>query len=754
MFAQVIVDVAHSQVDRLFTYSVPQALNVELGQHVLLPFGRGNKEIEGFVVGLSSDAPEGGYVIKSITRVIEPYPVFTKEQLELARWMQKSYHCLLVDALRLMIPAQLRGGRIKEKTLRTVCLTEDLELNETRKLLLKRDGTAKAPRQLEVFDLLARVGAPMAIKDIAEFLPGSQGAVDALLKKGFLVEQGFVTFRRPDTGKTAPAAKDVALTPAQQAATDRIMDAMNAQKGQTLLLHGVTGSGKTEVYMRCIQACMDNNMQAILLVPEIALTPQTMGLFRTRFGESVALLHSRLSAGERFDEWRRIRLGAAKVAVGARSAVFAPFSDIGLIVIDEEHEQSYQSEQTPRYHTLEVARRRTAFFNAPLVLGSATPSLQSYYRAKYGIYELIELPERVQSRPMPDIDIVDMRDEFAQGNNSIFSARLHQLLGECLSMGKQAILFLNRRGYSTFVSCRGCGFVFECPNCDVSMTYHRAGERLKCHYCGHNEALPGRCPSCGRPYVKLFGVGTQQVEEQLIELFPGTKTLRMDLDTTRTKDAHERMFKSFAVGEAQVLIGTQMVAKGLDFPNVTLVGVVAADSGLHIPDYRAGERTFQLLMQVAGRAGRDTSPGRVVVQTYTPEHPSIVFAAQHDYKGYFLYELMQRRAALFPPFALFLRALLVGEDEERLQRECEELGQALERVIKSALGDEAVNELMYLKASFAPMQKKQGLFRYQVLVKLLRTGNTARVLRAVYDYLDENSAKQLIRLEINPGDLF
>ncbi|MDL2235477.1 primosomal protein N' [Christensenellaceae bacterium OttesenSCG-928-L17] len=752
MFAQIIIDIAHAKVDRLFTYRVPEGMQVETGQHVLVPFGRGNKPTEGFVLQTMPAVEETGYAIKPILRVLEPYAVLVDEQLQLATWMQEVYHCLLVDALRLMIPAQLRGARIQEKTVRTVCLPEGLDIDAARASFLKKDGSPRAPVQAEVFELLADAGAPLSTVEIEAFLPGSRSAVAALIKKGLLVEQGHVTFRRPLTGYV-PEEKNITHNDAQQAAIETISAALPAG-GQTFLLHGVTGSGKTEVYLESIARCIASNKQAILLVPEIALTPQTMGIFRARFGDDVAVLHSRLSAGERFDEWRRIRLGHAKVAIGARSAVFAPFQSIGLIIIDEEHEQSYQSEQTPRYHALEVARKRCAMHAATLVLGSATPSLQSYYRARTGVYQTLELPERVRALPMPEMEVVDMREEFRAGNNAIFSALLLERLHSCLRANKQAILFLNRRGYSTFVSCRNCGHVFECPNCDVSMTYHRTDERVRCHYCGYSEGLQAICPACGKPYVKYFGAGTQQVEEQLYEHFPHVRALRVDLDTTREKGAHERLFQAFRNGEAQVLIGTQMVAKGLDFPNVTLVGAVAADTTLHLPDYRAAERTFQLLMQVAGRAGRDDWPGKVVVQTYTPEHPSIAFAAAHDYKGFFAQELMQRRAALFPPFSLFVRALLTGEDEAALSRRGEKLGKELHAVVLSALAPGHEAELIYLSASPAPMHKRQGVYRYQVLIKLLRTKRTAAVLRAIYTHIDTVAGEQFVTVEINPGDLF
>ncbi|MDD3920363.1 MAG: primosomal protein N', partial [Eubacteriales bacterium] len=593
----------------------------------------------------------------------------------------------------------------------------------------------------------------MAVADICAFIPGGAGAVSALLKKGLLVESGHVTFRRPHDGAQEPQTGEVTPTPAQQAAIDTVIAGME-RGGGTFLLHGVTGSGKTEVYLRCIRHCIDQGRQAIVLVPEIALTPQTVGRFRSRFGDSVAVLHSKLSAGERFDEWRRIRLGKVQVAVGARSAVFAPFSDIGLIVIDEEHEQSYQSENTPRYHAAEVALRRCAQANAPLVLGSATPSITSYHRAEQGRYQLIEMKERVEARPMPKVTVVDMREEFLAGNNGIFSAALVERLQACLQAKQQAILFINRRGYSTFVSCRGCGLVLECPNCDVSLTYHKTDGSIRCHYCGYTAKVPAVCPACGKPYLKYFGVGTQQVEEQLHELFPNVTSIRMDMDSTRTKDAHETLLSAFRRGEAQVLIGTQMVAKGLDFPNVTLVGVVAADSTLYIPDYRSAERTFELLTQVAGRAGRDAALGHVVIQTYSPEHPAIRFAKTHDFNGFYAHECKERQAALFPPFSLFVRVLFSGMEEEPLSQGCTRFAKGLNETLLQALGEKNAAQLLYLCASPAPVRRRQGVYRYQVLVKLLRTANTASALNAIYRYTAAHRTEAFTTLEVNPGDMF
>ncbi len=752
MFCQVIIDIAHANVDRLFTYRIPVDMPVQLGSHILVPFGAGNTRKEGFVVGLTETAPPTGVSVKDVLSVSEPYTVLLEEQLSLAQWMQSAYNCLLVDALRLMIPAQLRGGRVKEKTVRTVRIAEHADISNMRKTLLKKDGTPRAPKQLELFDLLANAKLEMSAQDVLAFVPNGQSALSALIRRGYVTESGHVTFRRPAAANMQTNHADIALTDAQQNAIAAIEDGMRAQGG-TFLLHGVTGSGKTEVYMHAISRCLRLGRQAIMLVPEIALTPQTVGLFCERFDDRVAVLHSRLSVGERFDEWRRIRLGKADVVVGARSAVFAPLNNIGLIIIDEEHESSYQSETSPRYHALDVAAHRAAVQQSALVLGSATPSLTSYFRAESGRYRLLELPDRVMHRPMPKVEIVDMREEFLHGNNGIFSARMVKLLKECLDDGKQAMLFLNRRGYSTFVSCRACGYVVECPNCDLSMTYHKGENRLRCHYCGHTAPLPSICPACGKRFIKYFGVGTEQVEEQLHRLFPDAVAIRMDTDTTRTKDAMQQMLSAFSRGEAQVLIGTQMIAKGHDFPNVTLVGVIAADATLCIPDYRSTERTFQLLTQVSGRAGRDESPGRVVVQTYSPSHPAIRYAREHDYKSFFRYELAERRKALFPPYSLFVRILFSGTDEEVLEQAVTRYAELMKAQLTQCIGPELAKSLLLYDVSYAPIKRKQGLYRYQILVKLLRTKTTAETIRCIYAFAQEHRNELFAMVEINPQDM-
>ncbi len=758
---EVIVDIAHANVDRLYSYTIPDEIRVYPGSHALVPFGSGNRQREGFVIRVhgaveetaaskEGDSPSPA-VLKPLLRVIEPYPILTPEQIELAFWIQKSYYCLLVDALRLMIPSQLRGSRVKEKIERTIRLADPDAIDDQMRSLLDKSGKPRAPKQLEVLETLKTSGVEMSVSDVLAFVPNAGGAIGTLVKRGYVVESGHVTFRRPSVGSVSPD-KQVTLNAAQKSAVEAIVKAMDEKSG-TLLLHGVTGSGKTEVYMRAIERCLAAGRQAIMLVPEISLTPQTVGLFQERFSDVIAVLHSRLSAGERFDEWRRIRLGKARVAVGARSAVFAPMQNVGLIIVDEEHEGSYQSETVPRYGALEVAAYRARQFSCPLLLGSATPSLHSYYRALSGRYQLLELPQRVQNRPLPIVEVVDMRQEFQAGNNGIFSGRLVQLLEECVQKGQQAMLFLNRRGYSTFVSCRNCGYVVFCDDCDISMTYHKGENRLRCHFCSSVKPLPRVCPSCGKPFIKYFGVGTEQVEEQLHQLFPQAVTLRMDTDTVRTKDAMQQMLTTFAHGEAQFLVGTQMIAKGHDFPNVTLVGVVAADATLLIPDYRSTERTFQLLTQVAGRAGRDEAPGRVVIQTYSPAHPAIRYAKGHDYKSFYAYELEQRKKAVFPPFSLFVRILFSSDDEAQLHSVVSGYAEGLKAALDECLGTDGARDILLYSASPAPIKRKQRAYRYQILIKLLRTKRLSDAIQTIYTFAADHRNELFAMVEVNPQDM-
>ena len=669
MFARVIVDISNANVNRLFTYAVPEEISLCEGQRVIVPFGRGNRPIEGFVLELV-DEPGTERELKSVVRTIEPYSALLPDQLKLADWMCKAYHCTTADALRVMIPAALRGSKVKEKKVRTLHIADNLDIEAVRASMLKKDGTPRAPKQFEVFSLLLSGRAELSASDINAFVPGAGAAVAALVKKGILVEQGRETYRNPFANRDIQLTEPLPLLPAQQNALEKIK---SADAGSCLLLHGVTGSGKTEVYMQAIANVLENGGDAIVLVPEISLTPQTTDRFRSRFGNNVAVLHSHLSDGERFDEWRRIRFGKARVVVGARSAVFAPVENLRIIIIDEEHEPSYYSEITPKYSAAEVALRRVKLCGAKLVLGSATPSLTTYYRAKRGRYILLEMPNRINGVPMPKVDVVDMREEFLSGNNSIFSGLMIKRLKECLEKHEQAILFLNRRGYSSHAECRACGFVFTCPNCDVALTYHRFDESLRCHYCGANYKMPKTCPSCGREYIKYTGIGTQQVEEQLKLVFPNVRCLRMDMDTTSGKDGHEKIISEFAAHNADVLVGTQMIVKGHDFPDVTLVGVLAADMSLYTSDFRAGERTFQLLVQAAGRAGRKNLHGDVIIQTYTPDNYSIVAAQKQDYEMFYDDEISFRKLMGYPPVMHMLEVKISSKNEGNLEKSCDDM---------------------------------------------------------------------------------
>jgi len=751
--AEVIVDIGHSNVDRIFEYAVPEGMTLCAGMHVLIPFGGGNRMTEGFVVGLSETSAYPAEKLKKVTRVLEPYSIFTQEQLEIARWIKETCHCLLVDALRLMIPAQMRGGRVHEKTVRTV--TRALTLEETREAidsLTTASGGCRAPVQRAVLEILSGSDCPIAVSDLNQMAPGASGALAAMEKKGWVLIGDQNVYRRPyqalDRRQEPPQA-----TPAQERVISAVTGAL--ETGGEFLLRGVTGSGKTEVYLRCIQSCIERGRTAIMLVPEISLTPQTVERFRGRFGDRVAVLHSRLSYGERFDEWRRIRMGKVQVVVGARSAVFAPFERLGLIVIDEEHEASYSSDKTPRYDAREVAKKRCELCGGVLLMGSATPSLESYYRAERGEYQLLTLRERINRQPLPAVQLVDMRQELAGGNRSIFSASLYRAIRECLHKGQQAILFLNRRGYSTFVSCRGCGEVLRCDRCDVSLTYHKSDGTLRCHYCGQSRPVPAVCPQCGKPFLKHFGVGTQQVEEAVNRYFPTARVVRMDYDTTQKKDAHLTLLNAFANREADILIGTQMIAKGLDFPQVTLVGVVAADATLHVPDFRSAERAFQLITQVAGRAGRDEAPGRVIVQTYTPEHPSIRFAASHDYEGFYRYEIGEREKGEFPPFGDFVRFLFVGENDQALQTESAAFAEALRSLLLRFMQERGIGEetLIYLCSCPAPLQYIKGEFRHQVLVKLRRDKESGMLLELMGAFTRSWEGSSLPVFEVNPQNM-
>jgi len=740
MYAQVIVDLSAEALDRVFSYIVPEGMDVAPGQLVAVPFGP--RTLEGFVVSLSETCDVAPEKLKPLIRPVRAEPVVLPDLMALAEWMHVRYLCNLVDALRLMLPAQMRGGRIHEKTRRRARLALSGEALEA---FIEKNR--RAPKQLEMVEALRNGDMDTAKLDGA--------ALKALVKKGAVAIYEEGTRRTPLALADGRRTSDPEPMPQQREAVARMTAALETGGGR-FLLHGVTGSGKTEVYIRLIRRALELGRTAIVLVPEIALTPQMVAWLHSRFGDEAAVLHSALSAGERFDEWRRIRSGEARVVIGARSAIFAPLENIGVIVVDEEHETTYQSDRRPRYDAREVAWKRAAQHGAVLVLGSATPSISTYMRAMPGVrpenrLELVELRQRVKGRPLPDVEIVDMRSEFERGNRSIFSARLAGELRKCLDEDHQAMLFINRRGHSTFVSCRACGYVVRCDQCDVTMTYHQAENALRCHYCGKTLPPPKTCPQCGSGYIKYFGAGTQKVQEEVRRLFPDARVLRMDVDTTREKDAHARILSRFRSGEANVLVGTQMIAKGLDFPNVALVGVVAADLSLNLPDYRSVERTFQLITQVAGRAGRADVPGRVIVQTYDPDHYGIRMAAAQDYRAFYTRESAYRRQAMYPPFTVIARIVYSGRDEEAVKA----AALADEARLGAFLDDTGARaDAIQLAAAEAPIKQIRGEYRWQLLLKLYFKADLDAAEARMQALADAAPEGVRAELEVNPNNLF
>ena len=739
-YANVIVDLSADALDRVFSYAVPEGMQIVPGQQVSVPFGP--RRVEGFVVSLSGECDLPPEKVRPIAAVAQEYPVVLPELMALAEWMHGRYLCNLVDALRLMIPAEMRGGRVHVRTKRYARLRWSAE----QVAAFERENS-RARRQIELLHSLEKGDLETAALNAS--------ALKALREKGAAEVYECEMRRRPSPELGTQRAGDFELMPGQRRAVEAICAAMDAGGGR-FLLNGVTGSGKTEVYIRCIRHALETGRGAIVLVPEISLTPQMVAWFRARFGDGAAVLHSGLSAGERFDEWRRIRFGEARVVVGARSAIFAPMEDIGVVIVDEEHENTYQSESRPRYDAREVAWRRAETNGAALVLGSATPSISSFMRAMPGVrpenrLELLEMPERVKGRPLPEVELVDMRGEFERGNHSVFSARLAQALRECLSAGEQAMLFINRRGHSTFVSCRKCGYVVKCPQCDVSMTSHQAENLLRCHYCGNTMAPPRSCPQCGSGYIKYFGAGTQKVAEEARRYFPEARVVRMDVDTTREKNAHERILNRFRSGEANVLIGTQMIAKGLDFPNVTLVGVVAADSTLNLPDYRSVERTFQLITQVAGRAGRAEKSGRVIVQTYEPDHYGIQLAAKQDYRSFYRRESAFRKSALYPPFTQIMRVVYSGKEEAAVRGAAE----ADEERMNAWLDAQGMRrDVVQLRALEAPIALLRGEHRWQLFLKMYFKGDLNAACARMQALAGAAPAGVRAELEVNPVNLF
>ena len=677
MFADVIIDIQHEKLDKIFQYRIPEEIEDKLspGMEVVVPFGNGNREIKGYVTGISETCGYDLSKVKEIISISEQGVEIEARLIALAAWMKENYGGTMIQALKTVLPIKQKEKAKIKKRLR---LLLDQETGE-RQLHFYLEKNQKARARL----MAALLDDPVLEYElVTKKLNITMPVIRALEEQGVLEMESEQVFRDP-VKKSEQKEEKITFTPEQRYIIEEFRKDYLTGLRKTYLIHGVTGSGKTEVYMEMIHTVVEQGKQAIVLIPEIALTYQTVMRFYRKFGGRVSIMNSRLSAGERYDQMMRAKERKIDVMIGPRSALFTPFPDLGLIVIDEEHESTYKSEQTPRYHARETAIRRAQMEGAGVVLGSATPSLEAMYRARLGEYVLFEMKNRSRMQQMAEVYTVDMREELKSGNRSILSRKLQELIQDRLERGGQIMLFLNRRGYSGFVSCRECGHVIKCPHCDVSLSVHRDG-RMRCHYCGYEQPRITVCPECGSHYIGEFRAGTQQIEDIVKEQFPGVRVLRMDMDTTRSKDAHEKILCAFANEEADVLVGTQMIVKGHDFPNVTLVGVLAADMSLYTGDYRSGERTFQLLAQAVGRAGRGKQPGEAVIQTYDPGHYAIETAAEQDYEAFYEEEIRYRELMGYPPAEQLLAVLISGEDEALLEKGCHYLKEYILRLAPRA----------------------------------------------------------------------
>lgn len=768
--AKVIVDVPTMQTDQPFTYLVPENLNEQLavGMRVEVPFGNGNRHVQGFVLAIEPMAAtvldETNVQLKELVAVLDLKPVLNTEMLALADYMKEKTFAFKITCLQTMLPSVMRADYQKYIYL-TDELSEELQdqlfygleeiswdqaqergllpqlmaLRKQQKVDIRYEVTtrnkvkmvrfiqaAKEFEQLEEIRLglrkgtkkkeqllyyLQRLGTEKvtAVKEMKE-LGFSTALLNEAAKNGWLTFIEKEAYRDPFANQTFEKTTALSLNAEQQVAVETILQSVQEQQSQTYLLEGITGSGKTEVYLQVIAEVLNQGKTAIMLVPEISLTPQMVQRFKSRFGEHVAVMHSGLSQGEKYDEWRKIERGEAEVVVGARSAIFAPIENIGVIIVDEEHEASYKQEETPRYHARDLAIWRSEYHHCPVVLGSATPSLESRARAQKNVYQRLRLTQRAnQAATLPTIDVVDMRQEVENGNVSSFSMSLQEKLQERLEKNEQSVLLLNRRGYSSFVMCRDCGYVLPCPNCDISLTLHMDSKTMKCHYCGHEERIPYRCPNCGQDKIRYYGTGTQKVEEELQTLLPDSRILRMDVDTTRRKGAHEKILRTFGEGQADILLGTQMIAKGLDFPNVTLVGVLNADTALNLPDFRSSERTFQLLTQVSGRAGRAEKPGEVIIQSFNPEHYAIQLAKAQDYEDFYTKEMYIRHRGDYPPYYFTVQITASHPEENEAAKQMFQIATKL----KQGLSPQAI----LLGPTPNAIMRVNNRYFYQVIIK-------------------------------------
>lgn len=793
--ASVIVDVPAKQTDREFDYRIPEKWNqvIKPGMRVIVPFGP--RMVQGFVTGLKAKSDFAK--LRFIKEPMDLEPILNDELLQLGDWLTNEAMCFKISALQAMLPAAMKAkyekvikvvedkkdqlppsiqnlfgkndslswkdviegenaslvqkemqngnleleynvkNRLNKKTVRVIkSLLSPMELKEMASAI-----SSHAKKQQELLQYFIEHQEPIPLKELLELMNTSSGTVKSLVSKGALAEMDQEIYRDPYENRVFEKSIPFTLTAEQTAALKPIQEKIHHDEHDVFLLYGVTGSGKTEVYLQAIASVIEKGKEAIMLVPEISLTPQTVKRFKERFGEQVAVMHSGLSVGEKYDEWRKIHRKEVKVVVGARSAVFAPFENLGLVIIDEEHESSYKQEETPRYHARDVAIERAKSYGCPVILGSATPTLESFARAKKNVYKLLILSQRMNKNALPAVDIVDMREELRTGNRSMFSELLFTKLKDRLDKGEQTVLMLNKRGHSSFVMCRSCGLVINCPNCDISLTYHRFNDIMKCHYCGFEEGMPSVCPECESEHIRFFGTGTQKVEEELAKILPEARVIRMDVDTTSKKGSHERLLNAFGEGKADILLGTQMIAKGLDFPNITLVGVLSADTMLHLPDFRSSEKTFQLLTQVSGRAGRHQLPGEVVIQTYTPEHYSIELSALQDYDAFYEREMYLRRQSHYPPYYYVVLITVSHEDLMKTVSVTEK--------ITNYLGSRLNRDSVVLGPVASPISRINNRYRYQCLIKYKREPDLNQHLRTLLEHYQKETAQNHLQISID-----
>lgn len=742
MFANIIVDITHEKLDKIFQYRVPSHLEGELsvGMEVLIPFGKGNRQTKGYVIGFSETCGYDLSKVKEITEISKEGMAIEGKLVALAAWMKEQYGGTMIQALKTVLPIKQKEQAKIKKRIRLL-----LDEEEGKKKLAYYQGKNQKARARLLSALLEE--PLLEYELVSKKLNITMSVIRALEEQGVVVLEEERVFRNPIHAKEQQRCP-ITFTEEQQHAIRVFWEDYEKEQYGTYLIHGVTGSGKTEVYMEMIRRVADTGRQSIVLIPEIALTFQTVMRFYRCFGDRVSIMNSRLSAGERYDQMMRAKNGEVDVMIGPRSALFTPFPNLGLIVIDEEHENTYKSEQTPRYHARETAEARAKMEGASVVLGSATPSMESMYRAKNGSYRLLELKKRSRSQEMAKVYVADLREELKNGNRSILSEKLQELMEERLEKKEQIMLFLNRRGYAGFVSCRECGHVVKCPHCDVSLSSHRGG-KMVCHYCGYEEKKPTVCPECGSRHIGEFKAGTQQIEEIVKRRFPQARVLRMDMDTTKEKDGHEKILAAFANEEVDILVGTQMIVKGHDFPNVTLVGVLAADMSLYSDDYRAGERTFQLLTQAVGRAGRGEKKGEAVIQTYSPTHYAVEAAAAQDYEAFYEEEIRYRELMGYPPVDNLMAILASGKDEAHLEVGCRYLKEYTERIC-------GANPVAIIGPATPGIGKINDIYRKVLYLKTERYDTLVKIKNRLEQYIEVNSGFHTIRIQFdfNPMNVF